>query len=280
MPLFSLLINTTDSFEDCWLPFFDLFRKYWPDFKGTVYLNTEKKSFTYNELKIISIKNNIKTPDYKPTWSECLLRALYEIPDSIVLYMQEDYFLHDYVKSTIVDELVHILTTTEIDCIHLTDQATPGPFCETKYQYLLEIERNAPYRISTQAALWKKEALKQYIRKHENAWQFEHFGTRRARIINHCIYNVNVKTFKKDINEIIPYIFTGIIKGKWNREMIELADKEGLKIEFSIRSFYQDKASDSIIKTIKNKFSFGNLLSPVISEIGIIFLRFKLYFVL
>ena len=56
---YAILINTTDSFDDCWEPFFKLFKKHWPEFNGKIYLNTETKEFKYSGINIISIKNGL-----------------------------------------------------------------------------------------------------------------------------------------------------------------------------------------------------------------------------
>ena len=69
---FSILINTTDSFSDCWEPFFKLFCKYWPDYDGKIYLNTETKTFNYKNLNIISVQNGLKNG----TWSQCFEYAV------------------------------------------------------------------------------------------------------------------------------------------------------------------------------------------------------------
>lgn len=273
MQLFSILINTTDSFEDSWTPFFTLFKKYWPDFNGTIYLNTETKDFSFEGLNIVPVKNNIKTPTYKPTWSECLIRALDNIPNAIVLYMQEDYFLHDFVNDNLVSKFAQLINSTGIDCIQLTDQATLGSFQKTNYEQLLEIDQNAPYRISTQAALWKKDVLKQYIRKYESAWQFEHYATKRASIFKHNIYNVDTSIYIKGQNEIIPYIFTGIIRGKWNIEMVNLSKIEELKIDFDKRGFYNPNVSNSFNVKIKKYISMKNIQTKIISELELLFLK-------
>ena len=101
---FSILINTTDNFKDCWFPFFTLFKKYWPDYSGNIYLNTETKVYAHEGLNIISIQNNIYTPDNSITWSECLIKALQVIDDEIILYMQEDYILKSFVKSDLIEK--------------------------------------------------------------------------------------------------------------------------------------------------------------------------------
>ena len=43
--LFTVLVNSSDGFEDCWDPFFKLFDKYWPNCNAPIILNTEKKTY-------------------------------------------------------------------------------------------------------------------------------------------------------------------------------------------------------------------------------------------
>ena len=124
---YSILINTCDNFEDCWIPFFKLFTIYWPDYEGKIYLNTEYKDFSYPGLDIVCTKvckvNGVPR-ETRVTWSQCLKWALEAIDTDFVLYMQEDYFLKDKVKNDIVEKYVNMMhTNAAMDCIHLTDQA-------------------------------------------------------------------------------------------------------------------------------------------------------------
>ena len=89
MKNYSILINTCDNFEVCWIPFFKLFKKFWPNYKGKIYLNTELKEYQHSGLNIISIKNE----KLGKKWSQCLKYALEFIDEEYILYMQEDYFL-------------------------------------------------------------------------------------------------------------------------------------------------------------------------------------------
>ena len=50
----TILINTSDGFEDCWNPFFTLFKKYWPNNQSPVFLNTEFKNYVHPGLNIKS----------------------------------------------------------------------------------------------------------------------------------------------------------------------------------------------------------------------------------
>lgn len=235
---YAILINTTDSFEDCWLPFFTLFKTYWPEYKGKIYLNTETKAFAYSGLDIVSVQNSVVTPEVRITWSECLIRALNSIDSEVILYMQEDYFLKDAVKNDIVSKYVDMMhNNPEMDCIHLTDQAVVLDKKTDKFEGLYTVVTKQRYLISCQAALWKKNSLLSFLRTYENAWQFEEFGSQRAGILKPNFYGVDKKWIKLNQFEIIPYVFTGIIQGRWYEPVVDLFDKHNLNIDYSIRGF-------------------------------------------
>lgn len=246
---YSILINTCDKFEDCWNPFFKLFSKFWPDCSGKIYLNTEYKDYSYPGLDIIAVKgcerHNV-SHNVRAKWSQCLLWALELIDTDIVLYMQEDYFLKDVVKNEILEDYVNIMIDNDIiKCIHLTDQAVKSAQ-PSKYPNLDIVVCNQRYRVSCQAAFWEKTELQLVIREYENAWEFEEFGSRRSSAYNHTYLTVNRKFVKLNIYEIIPYIFTGIIQGKWYEEVIPLFRNNKITVDFSTRGFSSNRCRKSL----------------------------------
>lgn len=251
---YSILINTTDSFEDCWIPFFTLFKKFWPDFKGEIYLNTETKEFNFPGLNIISVKNNSDFPNKKITWSECLIRALKTINSEIILYMQEDYFLKDNVKDDIVERYVKMMEEhSDIHCIHLTDQSVLAEKNPSIYEGLYPATLKQRYRISCQAALWRKEVLLSHLRTYENAWQFEEFGSKRSAIFKHNFFVVDHNWVKLNRFEIIPYVFTGIVQGRWYEEVIQLFKSQNIEVNYSNRGFVKDAKKRPFFKKIIRK---------------------------
>ena len=274
MNTYSILINTTDSFEDCWVPFFTLFKKYWPDYTGKIYLNTETKVFTFSGLNIVSIQNNKSTPDIKITWSQCLLRALNSIDDEVILYMQEDYFLKDDVKNDIVEKYVNMMKeNSAIHCIHLTDQTVIPEKKSERFEGLYTVILKQRYRISCQTALWRKDILKSYIRTYENAWQFEEFGSKRAAISNDNFYVVDNTWVKLNQFEIIPYIFTGIIQGRWYEETVPLFAKHNIQVDYTKRGFVKDAKQKPLSKKIKDNCK----RIPVLLQHNLEILKNKLY---
>ncbi|NOT97674.1 MAG: hypothetical protein HOO97_01070 [Sideroxydans sp.] len=246
MANYSILINTCDKFEDCWVPYFKLHAQYWTNCDGRLFLNTETKDFSYPNLEIVSIKVNGDELAGRLTWSECILRALDKIDDDIVLYMQEDYFIKAPVENDLVEKYVQLMSGDHsIDCIHLTDQAVINEG-QSKYDGLYKVKVKQRYRISCQAALWRKAVLKSYLRAHESAWQFEEFGSKRSVKMNHDFYVVDPTVVKLDQFEIIPYVFTGIVQGRWKEEVVPLFAKHGIAIDFKKRGFLEDAPRRSL----------------------------------
>lgn len=252
---FTVLINSTDSFEDCWIPFFTLFKKFWPEYNGKIYLNTETKIFTFGGLNIIPVQNNIKTPHMKITWSECLIRALKMVDSEIILYMQEDYFLKDSVKNNLVEKYAQLMKEHEdIHCIHLTDQAVKSEMEPSNYDGLYPVVLKQSYRICCQAALWRKDILLSYLRPYENAWQFEEFGSKRSAKLAHNFLVVDNNWIKLNQFEIIPYIFTGIFQGRWYKEVVPLFSQNNIQIDYTRRGFTEDANPKPLSLKIKQQW--------------------------
>ena len=270
---YSILVNTTDSFEDCWEPFFKLFATYWSDFKGKVYLNTEYKEFHYPGIDIVSIKNSEHNDrGVKNTWSECLIRALNTIQNDVVLYMQEDYFFQSAVDNKEVDKYAAIFRAQDMDCLHLTPASGSGPFEGSPYPDIWTIGRRAQCRLSCQAAFWKKTILLKYIRSYESPWQFETFGTLRAYRINDHFYNISLDLLKK--KEILPYLRTGVVQGKWKTDVVPLFSNHDISVDFSRRGFLQQRKLN-IPERIRAKFK--RLPSEIRNRIDLIKLSYSLF---
>ncbi len=243
--LCTILVNSTDSFQDCWVPFFTLFREYWPDCPYRVVLNTEVKDFSFPGIDITASKVCEGSTSDKPMpWGRCLRQCLDMIDTEIILYMQEDYFLKAAVDSQQVDELVRLMSDrswTHQTCGHigLTHFGSWSPFHLTEYPLLWEIDQHAAYRVSLQAGLWKKSSLRTYVRGGDTPWEFEHIGSIRAQRVRERFLTVSRHVISPEGRQIIPYTHTGIIRGKWNRDAVEdLFARHEIDVDFSTRGFF------------------------------------------
>lgn len=239
--IFTILVNSSDGFEDCWIPFFTLLKKYWPNCDAPIILNTERKSFTFPGLNIISTRVNTGI-EKNLTWSECLIEALNKIETPLVLYLQEDYFFEKTVKDYLIEDFAkQMIANSLIKYIGLTNYGNSPPFKEwTLDQRFYEVSHSSKYIVSTQAALWNKQTFLSYLRPNENGWMFEIFGSQRAKKGKDLFLTVNRETYN-EINPIIYYQLTGIIKGKWLSTIPELFRREGIETDFAKRGFYKEK---------------------------------------
>jgi len=237
VPGYSVFVNSTDSFEDTWEPFFHLLRDYWPQ-ACRVTLNTERKDFVYPGLDLVCTRVAWEGEGRIP-WGECMLRALDRIPTEVFVYMQDDYFLYDQVKTKVVDEAASVMLTEQLDCLRLMECGGAGPYEPTSYPWLKSVSRGAKYRIALQAGLWTKTGMRKYLRAHESPWQMEVWGSRRASRIEGRIWAVSRDLYREDMPQIIPYVPTGIVKGRWNRDAVgRLFPGHGIEVDYSCRGWW------------------------------------------
>jgi hypothetical protein len=212
-----ILVNTTDSFSDCWEPFFKLFASYWPMFDQKFYLNTEKKDFSYKGFDIVPLKNGSDGNVQK--WTNYLLHALDQIPQEIILYMQEDYFLKAPVKENIVDRFVDLMKEKDVSYINFYPYTR---YERRKLPYdedLWYVEKDKPGSFSLQAALWKKSKIRPLIEEYINydPWKFENKASNQASLCPGDFLCLSHKKYNKQ-NSPIPY-FIAIAKGEWSSEI-------------------------------------------------------------
>lgn len=248
----TIFVNTSDNFEDCWRPFFTLFSLYWPNCPFPIVLNTEIKDFHFDGLNIQCTKVAVGE-NRRLTWSECLQRGLDAINTPFILYLQEDYFLERQVHEDKLVYFLQVLRNNNADVIRIMECGGSGPWQQTEYPNLWAVDQHAKYRIALQAALWRKSVLRSYIRLHESPWQLEIFGSKRASRKKHKVYCVNRDLYSNPENEILYYIPTGVVSGKWEEKIVvPLFAKHGITVDFSKRGFY-DKNAKAVKKSILSR---------------------------
>lgn len=237
--LYSVLVSSTDSYSDCWGPFFKLFQTYWPRPWPRVLLSTEFADFAPDQLSLTTI--HVGTPRRpRPAWGASVLACLRQIPTELVLYLQDDYFIEGRVRVDVIDEAAELMLQDGIDCVRLMECGGSGPWKPSSRKLLWKVDQHATYRVTLQAALWRTDTLANYLRRHESPWQFEVWGSRRAARRPDDIRCLNRHLFNAERGQAIPYIPTGIVKGHWNREVVEpLFAKHDIEVDFSQRGFWQ-----------------------------------------
>jgi len=249
----TIFINSSDGFEDCWTPFFTLWSKYAPSILHyRVLLNTENKYFLFEGLNITSTRVSAENR-CKLTWSECLNEGLNKVATPYVLYLQEDYFLKNIIEADVIRRALQHLNEFNLDVVYLNHWGPQWKNAPSNENNFVDIPSNSKYLLSTQAAIWRLETLRSLIRPWENGWSYEKFGTIRMRHkgVGAVQYGGNA----------VDYIYTGIIKGRWLPECIDLFNQEKIDVDFSRRGFYREAGRlktryEVVRKLIENPISF------------------------
>jgi hypothetical protein len=237
---YCLLVSSCDAYEDCWLPFFTLFARYWPSPTRLIYLNTETKHFTYRGLPLMCPAPGQPSSTRLP-WSARLLRCLDVIPYRYVLYLQEDYFLTDAVDVPRIDAFVDLMRRHGISHIGLERGLTGPSGPKSEHRFLSYVGPRADYRISAQAGLWDVAALRSYLRRHETVWEFEWYGTRRAWRKHDTFLYVDREYEQTFGKKVFPYVPTGVVQGRWVREVVQdLFATHGIEIDYRVRGFHDE----------------------------------------
>jgi hypothetical protein len=236
----SVFVNSSDGFRDCWQPFFDLYSRYGGTLlQAPLYLNTEKAEYTYPGINIIPTRVWPDSEAVRPSWSECLLRGLNTVQTPYMLYMQEDYFLRSPLSTAVLAKALDILhNDSSVGVIYLNKFGPQFLHARPFADGFVEILRPARYLVSMQAAIWRKDFLGSLVCAWENGWMFEKFGSLRVRKSNYKLLSVAPQIMNS--SPVIDYVYTGVIKGQWKSECIELFEQHEIKVDFSKRGFYRE----------------------------------------
>ena len=67
---------------------------------------------------------------------------------------------------------------------------------------------------------------------------FEKFGSLRALRSDRRFLGLTPNAMEKSL--FFDYAWTGVMKGKWNTECVDLFRQHGIEVDFSKRGFYQE----------------------------------------
>ncbi len=232
MKNYCVMLLTCDKYDDIWPVALGEFEKHWSSYNGYVFFNTESKRYTGKT----KVQLRYSEKNYEPTgpWAYRLLSCLKEIEEEYVVLLLDDFILTDEVDEEELERCIsHMQKNPNIACFNF--RPTSSPSVKDGYERYELKERKAAFRVNLQAAVWRKSFLIKFIRKHENPWQFETWGSMRARRYKDEIYHV-----KKSERPVFVYPDGGVIADeRWfGEDKIELIKAAGYELDFSSRGIY------------------------------------------
>lgn len=232
-----------DAYRDLWPPFFSVFWRYWADCPFAVYLGTNRTK--YDDSRVITLAAG----DHE--WSKRARLCLEQIPDDYVLLLLEDYFLTAPVSNAAISEHLNVLHT--LGGIVLRLYPLPGPDLEIREHTAIgRIHRRAPYRVSTQAAIWNRAELLKMLRDDESIWEFERKGTRRSEEKTDGFY----ATYKSalDYRQVVE-------RGQWFRSAAKYYERQEIGCDFKARSVMSPLTALKKFINGKRRYWIGRFLA-------------------
>lgn len=218
-----ILVLSCDKNVDLCAPFHHCIEKYWPDHPEIIYSMETAKNPWY---KTINYDYDIEN------WTTRIAKTVEEIDSDLVLIMVDDLFLQECVNTSRILSLTHHIRS-HVASINLepTFDANDVPIEGTDLLYRNLFGR---YRKSVMCSLWDKAALFDVLQKPTNPWEFELNDDDKG-----YVYLITAKGdylnwgYKQD--ETRRDWHFGLHRGRWEPNCIEFLEKEGLKIDYSIR---------------------------------------------
>lgn len=212
----AILLITCKKYEQAWLPFFTLFKRYWPDCPYRIHLASDFGSYPG-----INCLNSCETGTAK-AWTRTLMAALAVIPEERIILFQEDFLI----SSKVDNDKIRRLVRHAYDHNAASLRIMPVPPPSSSWHACSDLGHFGPFddfRFSMQCSIWSREILLSLLSGDEDPWTCEFVTSRRSQLVQ--------MPFLGTWTPAINYYCTAIVQGKWEKQALELLKKEGIPID-------------------------------------------------
>ena len=217
----AVVVSSCDKFFDAWRPFAFFFRKFWPDCPFRVYL-------IVNQLRVRSRSFRTIAVGRDKGWATNMQRALRQIPEPHLLYMQEDYFLTAPVnQAQLASDFTYAFEHDAASFCFFGRSELERDFVHINNRFGI-VPRDSDGRTRCQVTLWKRDVFASALRPGETAWNMEARGSERTRDLLALSYS------RKDTGPI-PYLMSAISRGLWMPLALALCQEHDFAIEPKFR---------------------------------------------
>ena len=161
-----------------------LFNKFWPQAK-VVYMGFKEPEFDFYSENHEFVSLAPKQEGGSNNWTRYMHEYIKTINDDVLMFSIDDYLLCTLPDEAMLNIALKLISKNDnIGRFDLTfDSQVEGntlPVANIQ-DYQVHVKHpSAPYRISTQPALWKREYLLKFLDNNWSPWQFELNGTSMA----------------------------------------------------------------------------------------------------
>jgi len=218
----ALLVVSCDSYRDLWGPFFTLLFRYWNDCPYPVFLGSNFETYPDRRITPLAVGKD-------RDWSSNLLQMLSVIPLEGILLLQEDFLIDGPVQTNRIRVFLEYAMRRKAACLRLMPIPGPDIPCADNHE-LGEIRPGAEYRVSLQAAWWRKDSLRAVLRAGESPWQFECLGSRRTDEIDAPFLSL-----REEVELPLDYFTTAVFRGYWEPGALDLCRRERVPVDLRVR---------------------------------------------
>ncbi len=216
----SILIIGYDGYKDVWDHDVELLNKYWKQ-RPKTYLADSILRPEYEGVEIINAGEGSE-------WSRKVQVALETIESQYVILLLEDFFVTDYVDNSEFRAIVDMIEKDEIKFYQLLVQLINPRWEKGKFykgnRDIKIIPTNKKYGLNLQAAIWKKDFLKEVVGTgNYNAWEFE------VNQLGREDYNENKIEYLIDLRNVLK-ITHAIVQSQYLRGAKRKLRKLGINI--------------------------------------------------
>lgn len=184
----ALLVHSCDRYEFLYKGFEYFFCRHW-DFRipCTYYFATEEKK--------VAIKGFKNIHSGRGEWTDRLAALLKKIPESYILYFQEDMWLNKDVDPVFFTNLFNLTFTRQWKQVKLNSsqvyKTIPTSIFVECFNIGLLDNKQSEYLMSHQITLWDKQYLMNQLLKSEHPWRNERRGSKRLKKLNPEIFHAD-----------------------------------------------------------------------------------------
>jgi hypothetical protein len=239
-----IFLSSSDAYSDVWELFFMLFKKYWPEYTGTIYFNTQQKEIKVDGLNIICTKLG-----HLGSFGKEMRTCLDRIDSEDVMLMLIDFIFMDKVNDDKIRDYFYFYKNHNLDTLNFKYYRSINQY-DTEHSDLIMVTPPAPHEyFNYQIAFWKKSVLYEMVLPHENPWTSEWYGTQRAEKMS-----IKQALVKGPVGSPINYDESGCLsRGKWHPVAVNFLNKNKITIDFTKRGIANMTEPQSILKKYKIK---------------------------
>lgn len=196
------------------------------------------EKYWQNHPEVIYATETIENPYYKTIcknypldkWTKRIRETLDEIDDDHILLMIDDCFIRNKVDTKRIEYACDNLKGNI--AMFNFEKSFDSNDEETEIMGFKKRQHGSPYEVSIMCGLWCKSKLIDILQGEHNPWDVE-------GIQNNCGYDFYINSGDYIIDwGYKTFIFTGICKGKWCKNVIPFFEKENIHIDYERRGFY------------------------------------------